>query len=195
MTFVRSTRSSAVALEPFEPRAATTFRDVVEPHVTRLVAIARRILGSTDLAWDAVQEALVSLWNQGALPADPARWLVRAVVHRSLHASRTQRRRRRHERCACCDRPEAAHVLDPAAILDRREIATRVDRALRALPREQREVLVLRLVDGLDYDSIARKLAIPIGTVRSRINRGRAALCRVLDCGEAVETLESAGTR
>lgn len=164
------------------------FREAVEPHVPRLVSIARRILGSADLAWDAVQEALIGLWNAGPLPPEPGRWLVRAVVHRSLHASRTERRRRRHERCACCERSEVGSRLDPAALLDRREIVERVEKALGMLPREQRDVLVRRLVDGMDYDSISRRLGIPIGTVRSRINRGRAALCRLLDCVDRIDS-------
>lgn len=174
---------------------ADAFARAVLPHFARLAALARRILGSPDLASDAVQEALIGLWNAGTRPADPARWLARAVIHRSLHASRTRSRRHRHERCACCERKEAGHGLDPAAICDRREMAERVEKALGALPREQRDVLVLRLVDGLEYDTIARRLSIPIGTVRSRINRGRAALCRILDCSGPTPEAEGGASR
>lgn len=177
------------------PGDSDAFARVVLPHFARLVALARRILGSPDLASDAVQEALISLWNAGPLPPDPARWLARAVIHRSLHASRTRSRRHRHERCACCERKEASRGLDPAAICDRREIAERVEKALGSLSREQKDVLVLRLVDGLDYDAIARRLSIPIGTVRSRINRGRAVLCHILECGEEAVANEGEGTR
>ena len=50
-------------------------------------------LHGEDLADDAVQEALLSLWKEGRMPQNPEGWLVRAVVHRSLHLNRSRRRR------------------------------------------------------------------------------------------------------
>ncbi len=170
---------------PLAPtRDERLFEIAIEPHLSRLASLARKILGSFDLALDAVQGALVALWKEDSLPRDASGWLVRAVVHRSLHASRTLRRRRRHERGAAAGRREADRRLDPARIVERREFAARVDRALAALPRAQREPLVLCVAEGLDYAEIARRLGIPIGTARSRLFRGRRALCRLLSCEE-----------
>jgi len=140
-------------------------------------AAARRILGCDHLAADAVQETLLSLWQQPEAPVDLPGWLVRAVVHRSLHQRRSLQRRIRHEHhaasAACalhehCDNPlhEAwAHELDH-----------RLETALAALPKDQGHAFVLFEREGLDYDAIAARLRVPVGTVRSRLHRARAAL-------------------
>ena len=60
------------------------------------------------------------------------------------------------------------------------EQRTRLRRAIRNLPEEFRHAVVLRDLEGLSYDEIARVLGVPIGTVRSRIARGRAALLEEL---------------
>ena len=82
------------------------FSEVVSPMLSRLHRLARRILRSDDLAEDAVQEAILTLWKEGRLPPNPAAWLSRAVVHRSLHLNRCRCRRRRHELRACLHHPE-----------------------------------------------------------------------------------------
>src|ERR1700675_3369432 len=73
------------------------FAAVVHARLPRLQRLARRILHGEDLADDAVQEALLSLWKEGRMPQNPEGWLVRAVVLRSLHLNRSRRRRRGHE--------------------------------------------------------------------------------------------------
>lgn len=142
-------------------------------------AAARRILGCDHLAADAVQEAMLSLWQLTTPPVDLPGWLLRAVVHRSLHQRRSLQRRIRHEQhaatAACalhdgCDNPlhrAWAHELDD-----------RLAQALATLPRDQGRAFVLFQRDGLDYDAIATRLAVPVGTVRSRLHRARAALQR-----------------
>ena len=59
----------------------------------------------------------------------------------------------------------------------------RVQRAIASLPERQRLVVELREMQGIDYEEIARRLDVPIGTVRSRINRARAALAEMLLTG------------
>ena len=73
------------------------FAAVVGPLQRQLVRLAKRILRCNDLDQDAVQEALLSLWLAGRLPPNPAAWLTRAVVLRSLHLNRSRIRRRTHE--------------------------------------------------------------------------------------------------
>ena len=73
------------------------FAAVVQARLPRLQPLARRMLHGEDLADDAVQEALLSLWKEGRMPQNPEGWLVRAVVLRSLHLNRSRRRRRRYE--------------------------------------------------------------------------------------------------
>ncbi len=159
------------------------FEEMTLPHMDRLVGVARRILGCEHLAWDAVQEGLTALWKEGIEPIDTRGWLVRTVVHRSLHASRTRQRRRRHEETAGereCRRHQGSDHEDPASHLERSEIRDAVTEAVSELSPEFREVFELREFRGMDYDSISKMTGAPVGTVRSRLNRARAALRRIL---------------
>ena len=67
--------------------------------------------------------------------------------------------------CALCD---------PERELEIRELLDCLDRALAAVSTDHRDILVLRDVQGLDYREIADQLGLPVGTVRSRLNRARA---------------------
>jgi RNA polymerase sigma-70 factor (ECF subfamily) len=178
-TDLSATVTAPLHAEPASCRHAfdrTSYELFIRPSLPDVLAVARRVLGSDDLAWDAVQEALIALWHEPLLPADLRGWLVRAALHRSLHASRTERRRRRHEACACGERPELRPELDPALAAETAERQRRLERALGTLPCEQREVFLLRERESLDYAAIARRLALPIGTVRSRLARARRGI-------------------
>lgn len=139
-------------------------------------AVARSVLRSDDLAWDAVQEALVSLWTEPTTPRDLRGWLVRTVLHRSLHQARTLARRRRHEDLAARDRARDAEVPDLAERLDGADILAQIEAAVAALPHTFGEAFRLRELIGLEYDAIAERTRVPIGTVRSRIHRAKAQL-------------------
>lgn len=156
------------------------FTAAILPHVECLLAVARRILGSEDLAWDAVQEALLSLWGQEELPPNPRAWLIRTVVNRSLHLARSRSRRRKHEKRASARRPEGSHDSEPSRILENTELRSKLHQALAELGQDHRAVFVMREVDQLDYQSIAERLNVPVGTVRSRLNRSRVLLKDIL---------------
>lgn len=68
----------------------------------------------------------------------------------------------------------------PAEALEKSELSERVHRALLRLSEELREAVVLRDLEEFSYEEIADMLKIPVGTVKSRINRGRAELARLL---------------
>jgi RNA polymerase sigma-70 factor, ECF subfamily len=157
------------------------FAGVVRPMVGYLVRVSRRILGRDDLAWEAVQEALLGLWLQDPPPVNPRAWLIRAAIHRSLHLARTDRRRRKHEARVCLGRPEANDDDDPSRLVLAEEVRGELTQALAKLGDEHRLVLTLQLIDGLDYASIARELGTPIGTVRSRLSRARKALRSLIE--------------
>jgi RNA polymerase sigma-70 factor (ECF subfamily) len=166
---------------PLSPQGlpAERYDAIVLPLLSPLVSLARRILRSDDLAWDAVQEALVTLWREDQVPPNPRAWLIRTVVNRSLHLVRGRTRRRKHEGLACRRRPEASCRDDPARTLERDDLVGYVTRALTTIAPGQRDVLVLRAAEDEDYETIASRLQIPVGTVRSRLNRSRRAI-RVL---------------
>lgn len=156
------------------------FVDSIEPLLPSVLRSARRILGCDDLARDALQEALVSLWSHGRPSIDLRGWLIRTVQHRSLHSRRSLSRRRNHERdaggrCACI-----GHAVDPVRRLDRLKLRARICASVVALPADQRAVFIMREIEGQSYESIALQLAVPVGTVRSRLHRARSALRRQL---------------
>jgi RNA polymerase sigma-70 factor, ECF subfamily len=152
------------------------FAEIVTPLLNSLVRVARRILRSDDLAWDAVQEALLTLWLEAELPPNPRAWLIRTVVNRSLHLARTRARRSKYEGHACRNCPEASGRDDPASKLENEDLVAWVYGAFSRIAPEQRDVLVLRVVEEMDYEAIAQVLQIPLGTVRSRLNRSRKAI-------------------
>jgi RNA polymerase sigma-70 factor, ECF subfamily len=154
--------------------------EATRPLLEYLVSIARRILGDDDAAWDAVQEALVSLWIQNEMPTNLRSWLARAVEHRILHLARCQSRRRKHEIRARFQRLEESDRDNPAHHLEGEDLARILKEALARIDADQRTVLVMGVVEQMDYESIATTLQIPIGTVRSRMNRARRALRELL---------------
>ena len=151
------------------------FSALIAPHLSSAQSVARRILGDDDAASDAVQEALITLWQAGEVPPNLRRWLIRTVIHRSLHSRRSRMRRRGWEQrgglellpCAMCD---------PERELEIRDLVDRLENALNELPHRYREVYELRELDGLEYREISDLLGVPVGTVRSRLSRARAHL-------------------
>ncbi len=156
------------------------FAQTVRPLLDVMVTAARRVLSDEGAAWDAVQEALISLWREGEIPPNPRAWLLRAVTLRSLHLARTRARRWRHEGRARRERPEASYRYEPSQRLEYEEISRAMDQALSEIPPEFRDVLDLKTVAHMDYASIAEALQIPLGTVRSRLSRSRLAVRQIL---------------
>lgn len=108
------------------------------------------------------------------------------VYQVTLNAIRSFRRQRGMERQRVApSAPEAfdrlpAATPDALGALGQAELAATVDRALAALPAEQREVLVLRSVEGLSTQEVASLLGCPVGTVKSRLHNAHAKLARSL---------------
>ena len=158
------------------PGKEREFAAATRPLFARLVSTARRVLGDDDTSWDAVQEALISLWREREFPADPRAWLATAVVHRSLHLARCRARRTKYENRARMEHLEVAAHENPARELEYEELRSALEKALSQISPEQRDVLVLSVFEELDYQSIASRLNVPLGTVRSRLFRSRKAL-------------------
>ncbi|MGH0034504.1 MAG: RNA polymerase sigma factor [Myxococcota bacterium] len=148
----------------------------MQKHLNELRSVAARVLGSRDEAEDAVQEALVTFWRLRDEPPNVRAWLVRTVLHRSLHARRTAMRRRKWESRAGEELSRSCALCAPGDELERRELLETLDSALAGLSEEHRVVLAMREIQHLDYDAISRELRVPVGTVRSRLSRARAAL-------------------
>lgn len=160
---------------------------IIEPHLALLRRVALRILGCPEQAQDAVQEAICALWQADGRPVEIRGWLVRTVIHRSLHRRRSEGRRRRWEEQAALDLGADCPICNPEDEISRRETLSALEHALDQLSSEHRVVLALRAA-GLEYEEIAAELALPVGTIRSRLNRARRALREQMPQGEQAWT-------
>lgn len=175
-----SSKLEAAASAPVLRRPPTPLDDA-RRHLPQLQSIARRLLGCDHLAADAVQEALVALWQQDTPPPHPKAWMMRAVVHRAQHLRRTARRRQHHEHTASQHCHLHGSCDNPLHIAVAHEVGEQLSAALDTLPTDFRQALELYTKRGLDYADIAARLELPIGTVRSRLHRARHALRAALE--------------
>jgi RNA polymerase sigma-70 factor, ECF subfamily len=168
---------SLVAAAQAGDRAA--LEQLLRRHYDRIHAVCRRIAGGTRDADDAAQEAMISIVR--GLPRFDGRsafstWVYRIATNAALDELR--RRRRRPSLHVIADDREQPEPADPMAERHLDGITERaaIDAALDDLPEEFRVAVVLRDVADLDYAEIAAVLDVPIGTVKSRIARGRGQL-------------------
>ena len=172
---------SLVAAAQAGDRAALD--QLLRRHYDRIHAVCRRIAGGTRDADDAAQEAMISIVR--GLPRFDGRsafstWIYRIATNAALDELR--RRRRRPSLHVVTDDHEQPEPADPLAERQLDAIAERevIDAALDDLPEEFRVAVVLRDVADLDYAEIAAVLDVPVGTVKSRIARGRGQLAEQL---------------
>ena len=142
------------------------FAALASASVDRMFAIARRILQDHERAQDAVQSALLGPWRDLPSLRDPARfeaWFYRLLVRACYEEAQKQRAFRVNVRVV----PVEPAVADSTGLLADRDL---LERAFRRLTVEQRAVVVLHFYLGLPLTEIAKALAIPDGTARSRLH-------------------------
>ena len=152
-------------------------RDAVAAEIPRLRRYARALVGSNaeadDLIQDTLERALARLdqWRDGE---SPRKWLF-SILH-NLHVDGLRRKSRRPPPVGLdsLGPEQSAPAADGASGRD-------LDRALQQLSGEQREVVLLVGLEGLTYAETAEVLDIPVGTVMSRLARGRGRLRTLMD--------------
>jgi RNA polymerase sigma-70 factor (ECF subfamily) len=150
------------------------FEELARVHATRLYATAMLVLRDADLAGEAVQEALIDLWRHLPTLRDTQAfeaWLNRILIRRCYSAARRTRRFNAHVTNIELE-PELGTRSDEWLVDTRDEI----ERAFKRLSPEQRAVLVVHHRLGLSDADAAVALGIPVGTMKSRLNRATAAL-------------------
>jgi len=166
-----------------DPHAYT---ELVRKYQDRVYSACLRICGCAEDAADLTQDAFLKAF--GAIDGFRGAsafytWIFRIAVNLSI----SHQRKRQHRATLSLDgdterrlsggrREPAAPPSDPAAGLEADETRAQVAAALATLDAEHRAAVVLRDVEGCDYQEIADILEVPIGTVKSRIFRGRMAL-------------------
>jgi len=154
------------------------FSTMMEAEILRLRKYARVLTRDASAADDLIQETLTRgflkqcLWAKGT---NLRAWLFTIMHNQYVN---TVRRTMREGPAVAISETEPPLIYAPSqlASLDLRDL----DRALAALPMEQRSVILLVSLEGMRYDAVAEIMGVPIGTVRSRLSRGRDALRRLM---------------
>jgi RNA polymerase sigma factor (sigma-70 family) len=178
-----------------EQRDEAAFAALVGRHGGMVLGVGRRVLGNEDDAEDVFQATFLVLSRKAATLVKKdavGPWLF-GVAHRLALKARQQARRSSRE-----DRSPARHSGDPLDELTIREAQAVLDEELTRLPECERGPLVLCYLEGMTQDEAARHLGCPLGTLKSRLVRGRATLHkqlarRGLSLATVVSTLLLAG--
>ena len=148
------------------------FEELVHLYEKRVLALTQRMCANPEDAAEAAQEAFFAAW-QGL-----STWLYRLASNACVDQLRREGRRQAavslDDEDVNLDIP--ASILSPQEEAERRELGEQIEAGLQSLPPEYRAVLVLREVQQLRYEEIGKALEMDIGTVKSRISRGRKKL-------------------
>ncbi|HEX8293260.1 MAG TPA: sigma-70 family RNA polymerase sigma factor [Pyrinomonadaceae bacterium] len=183
-------------LERLRAGDAVAFNRLVEERHGDIYALLYRLTEDPEEARDLTQETFLQAFRHLASfrgDADLRTWLYRIAVNQARNRWRWWKRRRRDRTVSLdapapdgFDAPLSARLagdagLDPErqALARERELALHA--ALQSLSRPYREVIVLRDIEGLSYEEVASTLDMNVGTVKSRLNRGRTELRRRLE--------------
>ena len=157
------------------------FEELVRLYEKRVLALTRRMCKNPEDAAEAAQEAFFAAWRglenfRG--DSSFSTWLYRLSSNACVDLLRREGRR---QAAVSLDGEDLnldipSPIPSPQEEAERRELREQIEAGLRALPPEYREVLVLREMQQLRYDEIAHVLELDVGTVKSRISRGRKRL-------------------
>ena len=155
-----------------------TWEEVVRAHSARVYRLAYRLTGNRHDAEDLTQEVFVRVFRSLSkyTPGTFEGWLHRIATNLFLDMAR--RRQRIRMEGLGDDAAQRLHGPDPtpAQAFEDRHLDSDIQAALEALAPEYRAAVVLCDIEGLSYEEIAATLGVKLGTVRSRIHRGRAQL-------------------
>jgi RNA polymerase sigma-70 factor (ECF subfamily) len=174
-------------LQPLAPTVREPFAELFDRHFDAVYSYLRRRAGDVaeDLAAETFARALATRERYDAGRGEPRAWLF-GIATNVLHGHRRSeaRRLRAHSRDAGAAVPPADGIREVARAVDARRAAVTAAHAIRQLSRQDRDVLLLFAWAELSYEEIAAALAIPVGTVRSRLNRSRAKVRAALEAEE-----------
>ena len=161
------------------------FEELVLLYEKRVLALTQRMCGNPEDAAEAAQEAFLAAW-QGLKnfrgDSSFSTWLYRLSSNACVDLLRREGRR---QAAVSLDGEDLnldipSPIPSPQEEAERRELREQIEAGLRALPPEYRQALILREIHQLSYQEIGEALGLDIGTVKSRISRGRKRLQKYL---------------
>jgi len=164
------------------------FEQLIKEHERKMYALALRMCSNSEDAKDCLQDAMLRIYRSlSGFKGDSAfsTWVYRIVVNTCLDSFR---RAKTHSAESLDLMAENGwNAVDtaptPEQAVENSELKARLSSAIQELPQDMRTAVVLRDVQGFSYESIADIMSINIGTVKSRINRGREKLRMILSGG------------
>lgn len=184
-------RDEAELVNELQSGSETAFDWLVTHYHGQVYGLLFGMLGDSADAADATQEVFLKAFRgirAFRCGSSLKTWLYRIAVREALNSKRWRWRHLRNQVSLEAEREEEKHFAEPAdkseSPFDRlaaRELQATVHGALQRVPEVYRSAVILRDLEGLDYDEIAEVLEISIGTVKSRILRGRQWLREVLE--------------
>ena len=165
------------------------FRSLYDASAPRLYGLALRILGRRELAEEVVQESFVAIWRhageyESALSA-PMTWMTTIVRNRAFDLLRRTRREAAGDAAVLDgEAPDALSAM-PADTLQMSGEAQALADCMAALEEKHRQVVGMAFFDDLSHSDVARKLTLPLGTVKTWIRRSLARLHACLSAGGA----------
>ena len=174
-------RRDLILLERAREGDLAAFNDLVVCYQDMLFALVVRMVPDRDSASDAVQEAFFSAYRNmaGFRGGSVKSWLSRIAINAAMDAQRLKKRRPADPYPELEDdtwQPPADESADPVTTSLTSERHRVLNSALAQITSDQRTAIVLYDVEGYDYAEIAEMTGVSIGTVKSRIHRGRLAL-------------------
>lgn len=174
-------RRDMILLEQARDGSLDAFNDLVELYQDHLFALVVRMVPDRDQAADAVQEAFFSAYrNMRSFRGGSVRsWLSRIAINAAMDQQRLRKRRPSQPYPELDDetwQPPAGPDADPERTALEVERSRALQGALAGITPDQRHAIVLFDVEGYDYQEIADLTGVSLGTVKSRIHRGRLAL-------------------
>ncbi len=150
-------------------------------HLDAAHNLASWLLGNQDQAQDIVQDAyLRAIKSMGNFRGGDLRTWVLAIVRNACFDCLRQSKRAIVEPIDDAVPLAGPEDCDPAVIVQRSQDVVAIRQAIAALPDAIREIVVLREIEGLSYKQVAQIAGVPIGTVMSRLSRGRSRLAQML---------------
>ncbi len=174
-------RRDLILMEQARSGSLDAFNSLVECYQDHLFGLVARMAPDRDQAGDAVQEAFFSAYrNMRSFRGGSVRsWLSRIAINAAMDQQRLKKRRPSQPYPELEDeswQPPAGDEADPVRTAMQSERTRVLNAALAAITPDQRHAIVLFDVEGYDYAEIAELTGVSLGTVKSRIHRGRLAL-------------------
>jgi RNA polymerase sigma factor (sigma-70 family) len=176
-------RADTALVEPAADWTPPSWEEIVREHSARVYRLAYRLTGNTHDAEDLTQEVFVRVFRSlsSYTPGTFEGWLHRITTNLFLDMARRRQRIRFEGLGEETESRLGGTEPTPAQAFDDRHLDGDIQAALKALAPEYRAAVILCDIEGLTYEEIADALNVKLGTVRSRIHRGRAQLREALE--------------